>query len=253
DVIRAQVELGKLEDHLKSLEEFKIPLQARLNAALNRPSDTEIPWPQELPSEKLTISDAAVLEQLAATNPDLHALDFEMLKNRQEIELARKDYYPDITFGLNYIDTDNSSMSPSPQDNGKDPVIAMVSINLPLWRDKYDAGVRQARAQYHATRRSKEDKVNNLSSLLKMTLYKFHDAERKIDLYQNALIPKAQQSLKVTESDYQAGKAGFLDLIDSQRILLEFELSFQRAMADHAQKLAEIEMLAGDHVTLQAN
>jgi outer membrane protein TolC len=251
DVIKAQVELGKLEDHLKSLEEFHKPLRARLNAALNRPADTEIPWPQKLPSEALAISDNVILEQLIESNPDLKTLDFEILKNKQKIELARKDYYPDITFGLNYIDTGNSSMSPSPRDNGKDPLIAMVSINLPLWREKYDAGVRQARAQYSAARGTKEDKVNTLSSLLKMVLYKYHDAERKIDLYQNALIPKAQQSLKVTESDYLAGKVGFLDLIDSQRILLEFELSFQRALADQVQKLSEIEMLVGDHITLQ--
>ena len=253
DVIKAQVELGKLEDRLKSLEELKHPLQARLNASMNRPVDTNIPWPQELPSEEMAMSDKVILEQLVESNPDLKTIDFEILKNRQRIELARKDYYPDITFGLNYIDTDNSSMSPSPQDNGKDPVIAMVSINLPLWRGKYDAGVRQARAQYNAARRTKEDKVNDLSSTLKMVLYEFHDAERKIDLYQNALIPKAQQSLKVTESAYQAGKVGFLDLIDSQRILLEFELSFQRALSDHAQNLARIDMLIGDHVDLLEN
>jgi outer membrane protein TolC len=216
DVIKAQVELGKLEDHLRSLEAFKAPLQARLNASLNRPTDTEIPWPQKLSSEELTISDEIILDQLIESNPDLKTIDFEILKDKQKIKLARKDYYPDITFGLNYIDTDNSSMSPAPRDNGKDPLIAMVSINLPLWQGKYDAGVRQARAEYLATRRSKADKVNDLTSTLKMVLYKFHDAERKINLYQNALIPKAQQSLKVVESDYQAGKAAFLDVIDSQ-------------------------------------
>ncbi|MHC4882231.1 MAG: TolC family protein [Planctomycetota bacterium] len=249
DVIKAQVELGKLEDHLKSLEEFKKPLQSRLNAALNRPTDTEIPWPQQLPSEESIMTDSAVLEQLVASNPDLKAIDFEIKKNQQKIELVRKDYYPDITLGLNYIDTANSSMTPAPRDNGKDPLIAMVSINLPLWRGKYDAGVRQARAQYYAARRTKEDKVNNLTSMLKMALYKFHDAKRKINLYQSALVPKARQSLKVTESDYLSGKAAFLDLIDSQRVFLEFELSLQRSLADQTQRLAEIEMLVGQDVS----
>ncbi|MHC5082583.1 MAG: TolC family protein [Planctomycetota bacterium] len=253
DVIKAQVELGKLEDHLKSLQEFRTPLQASLNASLNRPTDTEIPWPRQLPSEGLTVSDKMVLDQLIKSNPDLRVIDFEVLKNKQRIELASKEYYPDITLGLNYIDTDDSSMSPSPKDNGKDPLIAMVSVNLPLWREKYDAGVRQARAEYYAARRSRDDKINDLTSTLKMVLYKFHDAERKINLYQDALIPKAQQSLKVTESDYQAGKSNFLDLIDSQRVLLEFELSLKRALADHAQNLAKIEMLAGDHITSQKN
>ena len=78
-----------------------------------------------------------------------------------------------------------------------------------------------------------------------MTLFGLRDADRKIDLYRNTLLPKAEQSLKVTELAFTTDKATFLDLIDSQRILLGFQLEQKRALADRAQRVAEIEMLTG--------
>ena len=78
-----------------------------------------------------------------------------------------------------------------------------------------------------------------------MALFGLRDADRKIDLYRDTLLPKAEQSMKITELAFTTGKAGFLDLIDSQRILLGFQLEHKRALADRSQRLAEIDMLIG--------
>jgi len=97
------------------------------------------------------------------------------------------------------------------------------------------------------------EKANSLSSQLKMTLYGFRDAERKIDLYRDALLPKARESLKVTESGFRAAKSSFTDLIDAQRILLEFALSYERALADRSQALAKLEMLVNHEIRRKEN
>jgi len=248
DVVRAQVEIGKLEDRYQSLLDLRRPIVARLNASLNRPAEADIPWPIEISVADAGAVDAELLDKLAAENPELQALEIEIGKSRRAIELAKKDYYPDFNFGLNFIDTDTSSVG-SPPDDGKDPVIAMISLNLPLWRDKYDAGVREARARYYAARQDKTEKTNSLSSDLKMASYRLRDAERKIDLYGDALLPKARESLKVTESGYLATTGSFTDLIDAQRIFLEFALAYERALADHAQSLAKLEMLVGREIS----
>ena len=64
-------------------------------------------------------------------------------------------------------------------------------------------------------------------------------------MYRDVLIPKAKESIGSTETAFRAGSASFLDLVDAERSLLEFELSFERALADRAQRLAELEMLVG--------
>lgn len=247
DVIRAQVETGKLEDRYRSLLDLRQPIVARLNAALNRPVEAEIPWPTEIAVEDANAVDTELLTKLMAENPELKALDFEIERNRHAIDLAKKEYYPEISLGLNVIDTGTSAMG-NPEDNGKDPVIAMISLNVPLWRDKYDAGVREAQAQYYAARHDKAQRINSLSSELKLASYRFRDAKRKIDLYGNALLPKAKESLKVTESSFLGAIGSFTDLIDAQRILLEFSLAYERALADRAQSLAKLEMLVGREI-----
>lgn len=252
DVVRAQVETGKLEDRYRTLLDLRQPIVARLNAALNRPFETDIPWPGEIAIEDVNAVDEELLSRLAAENPELQALNFEINKSRRAIELAKKDYYPDLNFGLNFVDTDDSSVG-NPRDNGKDPVIAMISLNLPIWRDKYDAGVLEAKAQFYAARQDKKEKTNSLSAELKMASYRLRDAKRKIDLYGNALLPKARESLKVTESGYLASTESFTDLIDAQRIFLEFALDYERALADHAQSLAKLEMLVGREIPDSGN
>ncbi len=252
DVIRAQVEMGKLEDRYRTLLDLQQPIVARLNAALNRPVESDIPSPTEIQFDHVDVADRELLARLVTENPELKALDFEITQNKKSIELAKKDYFPDFTFGLNLIDTDDSPVG-NPSGNGKDPVIASVSINIPLWREKYAAGVREARSRYFAARGQRRQKANSLSSQLKMVLYSFRDAERKIDLYRDALLPKARESLKVTESGFRAAKGSFTDLIDAQRILLEFALSYERALADRSQSLAKLEMLVGQEIRRKGN
>ncbi len=247
DVIRAEVELGTLDDRLRSLRDLRGPIVARLNAALNRPTDAPLPWPTVDPEQQFSLgtNERVLLAQLAESNPQLLAMDHEAAGQRHQVALAGKAYYPDVTVGVTYIDTADSTAGRRPPDDGQDPVVGMLSVNLPIWRDKYAAGVRQAKARRRAVRLARTNKTNALTAQLKLTLYRYRDAERKIDLYRDTLLPKARRSIKASKASFGAGKARFLDLIDAQRMALAFELAHQRAWADRAQRLAEIEMLVG--------
>ena len=74
-------------------------------------------------------------------------------------------------------------------------------------------------------------------------------AERKINLYGATLLPQARSALSVAQQSYETGKGDFLNLIDAQRALLEFELEEQRALADREQALALIELLVGRNLS----
>ncbi len=248
DVIRAQVELGKLDDRFRTLKDLRSPIVAKLNAALNRAPGAELPWPSALVEESVSFTDQQMLDWMARSNPELGALEYEIARNKTRIKLAEKDYFPDITLGVDYIDTAESIGGMNPSDDGKDPLIAMLSINLPIWRDKLAAGVREARHRYWAATLNKTDKVNSLSTELKLALYRFRDANRKIDLFRDTLLPIARESLRVNETSFRAGKGGFLDLIDAQRVLLQFELDYERALANQGQQLAKLEMLVGQEI-----
>ncbi|HAU37560.1 MAG TPA: TolC family protein [Phycisphaerales bacterium] len=243
DVIRAQVEQGKLADRLRTLQKLRAPLAARLNAALNRPANAPLPWPRELPQPQSDFSDEQLLVWAAQANPEVRAMDREIAARRHGIDLAGKDYYPDIMLGVEYgVMVDAAGM---PSRDMEDPVAVMVSMNIPIWWDKISAGVREARWRHLKAVSDKVALLNNLSADVEMALFEFQDAGRKINLYRDTLIPKAEQALQAAQTAYAAGKANFQDYLDAQRVLLEFQLSFERSQADRAQRLAELEMLVG--------
>jgi len=254
DLIKAQVELGKFEDRVLTLRDLRSPLTAKLNETLNRPFNYTLPYPQSIPEEKATFTDDRLVTWLRESNPDLKAIDFTIAQEKAAIDLAKKNYFPDLTLGVEYINTNpaleppanpETGEVPRVKDDGKDPVIAKFAINLPIWYNKYRAGEKEARLRHVAAISERRDRENSLLVDLKMELYNFRDAERKIDLYRDTLLPKTRQAFTVIQKAFTAGKTDFLDVVDAERTLLEFELSYERALTNRAQHLAKLEMLIG--------
>ena len=244
DIIRAQVELAKLEDVLKSLEQLREPIVARLNSVLNRPSDAKLTWPKkELPRE-VKLNRQYIIEALIRTNPKLAELNWEVEAAKAKVELAKKKFYPDIGVGVDWIQTDGA-ISPGVRDSGKDPVVLMFSMNIPLWRDSYKAAERQAKANVRKTQQQKIDTENKTIAQAIQVLYDVEDSQRKMHLYGDILVLKAEELVQASESAYRAGTIDFLSLIDAQRMLLRYTLDHERAITNNQQKIAELEMLIG--------
>tara|TARA_R110002110_G_scaffold412440_1_gene638395 strand:+ start:4084 stop:5610 length:1527 start_codon:yes stop_codon:yes gene_type:complete len=248
DVNRAQIELGRLDDQVRSLADMQGPAAADLNAALGRPALAPIPAP--LPPSRQTLtdlperSDQDWLAMARRDNPRLTASRHEITRVQHSIALARKDYYPDVRLGVEYA-RDGSARMAMMDGGGADMVAGMISFTIPLQRGRIDAGVREAEARHHAANRDVLDQELALDASLKGALFTYRDSSRRLQLYGDTLVPKARQSMVVTEMAYRASDAAFSDLIDAQRVLLEFELAHERAAADRAIALAQIRTLVG--------
>jgi cobalt-zinc-cadmium efflux system outer membrane protein len=248
DIIRAQVELAKIEDILKSLEQFREPTVARLNSVLNRPNDAELVWPEKSRPENVTLDRKHIVQALKRANPELAELSWEIQAAKSSVELAKKKFYPDIGVGLDWIQTDGA-VSPGLKGSGDDPVILMFSMNIPLWKDKYKAAERQAKVNVRKIQAQRTDTENKLLSRVFEVLYDIEDSQRKTHLYGDVLVSKAQELVQASETAYKAGMIGFLSLIDAQRMLLKYELDYERALTNNQQKLAELEMLVGTELS----
>ncbi|MBN1126050.1 MAG: TolC family protein [Sedimentisphaerales bacterium] len=243
DVIRAQIELAILQDKLQTLQEKRRPLTANLNRVLNRQQSLLLPWPKPIVHQTVGIQWDDLVAQLRKANPRLKALDHALDGARSKVVLAEKRSYPDIGIGVDWIRTGEAAMPV--HDSGKDSVIAMFSVNIPLWGDSYSAGRRQARADVRQVQAQRVQLENDLVARAVRVLFELEDAERKVNLFNGILIPKAKEMLEVAENAYRTDTVDFLTLIDAQRTLLNFELAYERAVTDHQQRLAELEMLAG--------
>jgi outer membrane protein TolC len=249
DLLKVQVELGKLENESLSLEDLRHPLVARLNALLSLPRDNILPIPDEtlenITAEQRYEEITGLYAELTKHNPELLALTQNIEKNKDALKLAQRDYFPDLTVGVTAIDT-GDALNPSTVDSSKDPLMVMFSVNVPIWFNRLNAGVQEAKASVKAAESLLEDKENDLSSQLALVHYKVRDALRQSSLYKDALLPKAVQALNAAQSGYEGGKTDFLSLIDAQRILLNFQLAYYRQNANFYQRLAELKSLIGD-------
>ena len=237
DVIRAQVEIAKMEDVLRGLNQLREPTVSRLRTALTLPADANLPWPKTEEFNAVELDYERLANILRQKNPELAGLNYEAMAAGSKITLAEKNFYPDIGVGVMWENMDNRG--------GRDGVAMVFQMNLPLWRDSYSAGARQAQAQKASIEQQKIETENVLLTKASQSLYEYRDSIRKIRLYRNTLIPKGRELLQASEAAYREGTIDFLSLIDAQRMLLDYHLSLQRAIADNQQKLAELEMLAG--------
>jgi len=247
DIIRAQIETAKIEDTLRSLQELRSPIIAKLNAALNRSDTAELPEPRPLKPVENEVHRKHLLSMVKNRNPQLQAIRELIKEAEKEVELAEKRRFPDIGVGVSWVQTDEA-VNPGVGDSGTDPVMLTFAMNIPLWQESYTAGERQARARARLQRFSKREKENVLSAKAQQAFYEFEDSQRKLKLYGDILIPKAEDLLAASETAYSGGKVDFLSLIDAQRMLLSYRLKYQKSLRDNLQTYAELEMLAGGEI-----
>ena len=246
DVLSAQMELVRLSEKLTNLQEQESVIQAEFNAVLDRPPTAEITEPAPVADQELDErSSFEGSDALLENHPLLKAWQSRESAAEVTVELARKAFYPDLVFGVDYFDT-GPARTPGIPDSGIDPVLITAGVELPIWQiRKRRAELREAEALRDSARLSRQAVKNRLVTELTQTRQKLREAERLIVLYRDRLEPLAQNALKITEQNYRNGQSEFEPLVQAQRHLLEIRLSTLRAIADRAQSLAELEMLTG--------
>lgn len=247
DLIKAQVELGKLEDRLLTLQDQVGPLSAHLKAIVNLPHTMSIQVPTSIDIAEIDVTPQAVIEDALQFNPNLSAILHLIDKERAGVRLAGKAALPNFTFGVDYIETGNA-LNSSMDESGKDPLVFGVGINLPIWFGKNKAKRNEAKAKLQSAKYRYADAQNRIVALSEKIVFQYSDALRKTRLYRDGLIPKAEQALNASYTAYQVAETDFLNVLDAQRQLLAFQLRFERAVTDIATRRAQIEMITGSEL-----
>ena len=138
DLYRIQIEMGELENNASLLKNKQNILLAQFNGYLNRPGLTPVSLPDSMPADTLEVQLAAVSDSMLMNNPMLGMLRYEQQSFDSRKKMVTKMSYPMIGLGLNYSVISKNEMSTSDM-NGKDMVMPMVTMTLPIYRKKYRA------------------------------------------------------------------------------------------------------------------
>jgi outer membrane protein TolC len=138
--------------------------------------------------------------------------------------------YPMVGLGLNYSIIGKSGMSVS-EMNGKDMVMPMVSVTLPVYRKKYNAMASEADFSKSASLNKYNSTAGNLQTEYYSALQQYKDALRRAKLYdyQSQL---ASKSLDITIRSFSASAASLTDLLRIRQQTFDYELKESEAQAD---------------------
>ncbi len=253
-VIKLQAEITKDESRLLQIADRRVALVAQLNALRDRPAGTAID-PPALPEARPSGELMARLEhQALVARPEIAGADAQISAARKGAELAGLERFPDVTVGLTYTQVgqreDAAGRTNPPEGNGDDILGLTASVNLPVWRDRIDAGIEEALAHQRAAESSRRAVAAGIDRSLGELTERLDLTWRQLRLFDDVLVIQAEESLSSAESAYSAGSINALDLLDAERVLLDVRTSTARARADWAITLARLEGAAGRPIDL---
>lgn len=209
-------------------------MRAMLNGMLRRDPTAELSIP-ELPAPRAVSADDARLIAVAVDqNPELTALAQQVKGRGDALELARMAYIPDINPTAGFTGSVSQSLG----------AMVMLPTALPRIRGMID----EARAMLRSSQAMQIQARNDRAARFVSALYAMRNAERQVALFEHELLPLAEQTLNSSRQGYTTGAVGFIDLIDSQRTLLDVRLMIAEVRVEREKRLAEMEALAGTDV-----
>ncbi|RFC53096.1 TolC family protein [Brumimicrobium aurantiacum] len=230
DVLRVDIKIESTTTEIKLLEEKIKPFTVRFNRLLNK-SDTaaiEIEETIQLAEIPLNYRRDSLLEN----HPSLKALDLEYQSAQASETLANKEGAPSFGVGLDY------GFMPDAQNM----VMPMVSISLPIYRNRYKALKKEAHLKQEAISFYKKDFENELISNYEMTRYELDRAKEKFLLYQQQ-IERTKQVIHLLEVEYSNSGDDFEEILRMQQDLINYQIGKATAVKDFFTALAKLDYL----------
>ncbi|WP_404309676.1 TolC family protein [Neorhodopirellula lusitana] len=252
DVLRAQLETDRLDEQLITLARQKLVAQADLATLLQQPVGI---LPEA--TEELSITDTPQqIEELIALaeqcNPKLRGLAWEIQRDRDKERLACLQQYPDFSVGLNWgLVSDNHDVI-SPVANGNDQLSVSFGTTLPIWREKINAGIREAAHRRSSTTRRLEAERDELYGKIRRLIVQADALVEQRNIYEERIIPRTEDTLKLSIADYRGKRTDFFTLIETYRELLMFETQLARIDATLAGTIAQLDRTVGCPYTTES-
>ncbi len=243
DLYRIQIETGDLENSIELYKNLQNTVLARFNSFLNRPALTPVALPDTVYADSLAFDLLQVPDSIRKNNPMLTMIQLEQQSLDARKEMNKRMGLPMVGVGLNYSVINKSEMSEA-EMNGRDMVMPMIKVTLPVYRKKYRAMQNEASALRSASEMNYLTTLNNLTNEYYEAVQLYMDAGRRIKLYkeQAAL---AERSLDIMIKSFSGASVPLSDILRSRQQLLDYEIRQTEAVADFNTSVAWLRKLSG--------
>jgi len=247
EVLLAQVELSRLFNRQIELQGLRRQQVARLNALLDRKVNTTIVLP-ELVDEDLAgiLPEPQLFARAETSRPLLEQRRQEVEAARTRYDFARRDHYPDFKLGAAYGFRDGDNPDGSPRS---DFATIRLGMSLPLYAGrKQDKAVEQRTSELLQKQYALQDEFGKVQAEIASALADFQRASEQVQLFKTGIIPQARQSVASMLSGYQVNKVDFLNLVQAQITLYDYETQYWKSFSEANQALARLTAAVGEEV-----
>jgi len=235
EVLRAEVEVARLEGFSRALVEEVSGAEAMLNASLGRAVDTPVPPTVPVLPELEPEAWAKVHETTLRGLPELKVGRAEVDRAGAEIPVMKSMYLPMalVRTGPAYTMTDGWGW------------MLTVGISVPIWQGKYAAGVREAEAMQDMAR-------SDLAAMTRMAEGEAATARnlvlaarQRLFALRDDVLPRARQTIEPSLASYAAGVLPLVAVIDAAQALWSLELDLVLAEYDLGLAWARLQRAQG--------
>ncbi|WP_372950217.1 TolC family protein [Mariniphaga sp.] len=239
NVLRVDIMLNDAQTRLKILNDKEKPLLSAFNNLLDRDENEPVAVADSLSVEN--VPGPVSRDSLKSNNPVLSELELKTRASEAGEVAAQKQGLPNVGVGLDYVVVGKSSEMTA-SDNGKDVLMPMVSVSIPLFRKKYKAAEREAQLNQESFSLQKENVLNTLVSEFDQAKFEMQQQQQLVQLYDEQ-IQTTRQSLNLLFKDYGNSGKEFEEVLRMQQQLLQYEKNRATALAEFQTALAKINYL----------
>jgi hypothetical protein len=243
DVYRIQIETGDLENNIAFLRSQQKSIMAQFNAYLNRPVSSPVYTGENLIMDSLDFSLSAISDSILTHNPMLSMIDFEKQSQDARKKMVTRMGYPMFGLGVNYSIIGITPIPMGyPSMNGKDMIMPMVVLTLPVYRKKYVAMRNEAELMKEASSENYQATANSLQTEFYQAVSLYQDAQRRVKLYDNQF-QLASKSFDLILKDFSTSSSELTDVLRVRQQTLDYEFKKVEAIADFNTAIAWLKRL----------
>ncbi len=220
DVLRLQIRQNELQQQKEVLQEDYLAEQSNFNNLLNRKESIAV---EVIPEMTIPTEDPMYSKEGLALNPELLKYDRLYESIEQSELLNQKESAPNIGFGLDYVPvSERPDMTFS--DNGKDIIMPMVSLSIPIFNNRYSSVSKQNELKQLEIESQKNERLNVLETAFAKATSQRNQARIQFNTQEKNL-KQANDAEEILIKNYETGTIDFNDVLDIQELQLKFQMN----------------------------
>ena len=243
DQLRLDAEEERLKEQTESLETQLTLQKQQFNITLHRQPNAALSLPDSIPLRQMPTFNWTEIER---NNPKLAQYSAIQKALKSQEEQTRAKGMPMIGVGLQYMLNGKVDMPMMPNMNGKDMVMPMVSVTIPIYRKKITSAIHSAQLMERSAAYNYQSQLDALRSTYLSIEQRADDIKRKLKLYESE-VSLLNRTLELMQKEYATGATSLTDILQTTRESIDYDLLKAEANAQYNTITAEaIQLIARD-------